>query len=153
MSQVRAHTSVLKLIEEKVEPAALDPPGYQRGRAVGSERPNPFAIHLLVLLFHRVQRYYRQVATVLRLGQIPPPPMSESTLVIVPGVKLSRLTAQAVSEALSLGDEVVAVTVAMGPDRDHRSASRSRPAPVPQPSTSRPPGSSASWSRTPRRSH
>lgn len=118
-------------------------------RGIGSTYP--FGIHLLVLVFHRVQRYYRQVATVLWLGQIPPPPMSESTLVIVPVAKVSRLTAQAVSEVLSLGDEVVAVTVTMGPiettdqqadpDRCRSPAVRIGPS-----------GSSASWSRTPRRS-
>jgi hypothetical protein len=75
------------------------------------------AIPLFVLLFHRVQRYYRHVATVLKLGQIPPPPAGKSTLVIVPVTNMSCLTAQALSEALSLGDEVVAVTVAVDPDQ------------------------------------
>lgn len=74
------------------------------------------AVPLFVLLFHRVQRYYRRVATVLQLGQIPPPPAGKSTLVIVPVTNVSALTAQALSEALSLGDEVIAVTVASGPE-------------------------------------
>jgi amino acid transporter len=86
------------------------------------------AVPLFVLLFHRIQRYYHQVATVLQLGQIPPPPAGKPALVIVPVTNVSRLTAQALSEALSLADEVVAVTVALGPDRHHRDGSTDNPA-------------------------
>lgn len=47
---------------------------------------------------------------------------------IVPVAKVSRLTAQAVSEALSLGDEVVAVTVAIAPIETTRDRSADGPA-------------------------
>jgi len=83
------------------------------------------ALPLFVLLFHWVQRYYHRIAAVLRLGQIPPPPAGKPTLVIVPVTNVSALTAQALSEALSLGEEVIAVTVASGteaPSHDDTSA-------------------------------
>ncbi|MBV9141936.1 MAG: amino acid permease [Pseudonocardiales bacterium] len=86
------------------------------------------ALPLFVLLFHRVRRYYDQVATVLRLGQIPPPPAGKPTLAIVPVTSVSLLTFQVLSEALSLADEVVAVTVALDFDQQHQDGSPERPA-------------------------
>jgi amino acid transporter len=69
------------------------------------------AIPVFIGLFHVVARYYRQVAGELALGALPAIPSSKPTFVIIPVVNVSRLTAQAVSKALSLGHEVVAVTV------------------------------------------
>jgi amino acid transporter len=65
----------------------------------------------LVLLFNRVYRTYGRIGTLLGIGQTPPPPSKEKSLVVVPVSSMSRLTAAGVSTALSLGDEVVAVTV------------------------------------------
>ncbi len=68
-------------------------------------------IPLLVLMFSRIYRTYDQIGHLLELGEEPPPPRRLSSLVVVPVGSMSRLTAEGVSAALSLGDEVIAVTV------------------------------------------
>ncbi len=68
-------------------------------------------IPLLVLMFSRVHAAYVRIGTALQIGQQPAPPRPRSSLVIVPVGSMSRLTAEAISAALSLGDEVIAVTV------------------------------------------
>ena len=68
-------------------------------------------IPLLVLLFLGVSRTYRRIGAQLQIGQVPPPPVKESSLVVVPVAGLSRLTAEGISVAMSLGDDVIAVTV------------------------------------------
>jgi amino acid transporter len=68
-------------------------------------------VPLLVLMFTRVQKAYDRIGAQLELGKKPPPPERRSSLAVVPVRGLSRLTAEAVSTALSIGDEVVAVTV------------------------------------------
>jgi amino acid transporter len=68
-------------------------------------------VPLLVLMFGRIHANYDRIGTALRLGEQPPAPQRHSTKVIVPVVQMSRLTAEAVSTALSIGDDVVAVTV------------------------------------------
>jgi amino acid transporter len=65
----------------------------------------------LVLLFLRVNRSYAKIGALLGLGETPPPPVAEKSLVVVPVSGLSRLTAEGINVALSIGDEVVAVTV------------------------------------------
>ena len=49
-------------------------------------------------------------------GLIPPAPVAQATLVIVPVGGVSRLTYEALVAAKSLGDDVVAVTVQYGDD-------------------------------------
>ena len=68
-------------------------------------------IPLLVLLFLAVGRAYERIGVQLGIGQVPPPPVKMPVLVVVPVMGLSRLTAEGISAALSLGDNVVAVTV------------------------------------------
>lgn len=68
-------------------------------------------IPLLVLLFLSVRRAYARIGAELGIGQVPPPPVKRASLVIVPVAGLSRLTAEGISAALSLGDDVLAVTV------------------------------------------
>ena len=68
-------------------------------------------VPLLVLMFGRIHANYDRIGVALRLGQQPPAPQRHSAKVVVPVVQMSRLTAEAVSTALSIGDEVVAVTV------------------------------------------
>jgi len=68
-------------------------------------------IPLLVLLFLAVGRAYERIGVQLGIGQVPPPPVKMPVLVVVPIMGLSRLTAEGISAALSLGDDVVAVTV------------------------------------------
>jgi amino acid transporter len=65
----------------------------------------------LVLLFGRVRRSYDRIGVLLGLGQTPKPPSKQKSLVVVPVSGLSRLTAEGISTAMSLGDEVIAVTV------------------------------------------
>jgi amino acid transporter len=65
----------------------------------------------LVLLFNRVHRTYDRIGALLGIGQTPEPPAKHKSLVVVPVSSLSRLTAAGISTALSIGDEVIAVSV------------------------------------------
>jgi amino acid transporter len=65
----------------------------------------------LVLLFNRIHRIYDRIGSLLGIGQTPEPPARHESLVVVPVASLSRLTAAGISTALSIGDEVIAVTV------------------------------------------
>ncbi|WP_127359210.1 APC family permease [Actinacidiphila soli] len=75
------------------------------------------AVPLLMLLFARIQRYYDAVGAELGLGRIPPPPQRTTSLVIVPVGEVSKLAQHALTAALALGDEVVAVAVHADPAR------------------------------------
>ncbi|HUJ07440.1 MAG TPA: APC family permease [Streptosporangiaceae bacterium] len=68
-------------------------------------------IPLLVLMFARVHAAYAKIGEVLEIGAVPPPPQRLSSLVVVPVGGMSRLTEEGISAALSLGDEIIAVTV------------------------------------------
>ena len=68
-------------------------------------------IPLLIWAFTGVHRTYDRIGTVLGIGQIPPPPEREKSLIVVPVVGMSRLTQEAISAALSLGDDVIAVNI------------------------------------------
>ena len=69
------------------------------------------AIPLFIVLFLRVHVYYQRAGQILELGQNQPRPEGKRTQVIVPVTAVSRLTEQALEEALSLGQEVIAVYV------------------------------------------
>ena len=69
------------------------------------------AIPLLIVLFNRVEAYYGRTASEIGIGTIPAVPRRQPTVVVVPVTNVSRLTQHALSEAMSLGDEVLAVTV------------------------------------------
>ena len=69
------------------------------------------AIPLLLLLFARISRNYELVKHEIGLGTVPPVPQAEKSLVVVTVVAVSRMTEYALEAALSLGDEVVAVSV------------------------------------------
>jgi amino acid transporter len=75
-------------------------------------------IPLLVLLFLAVSRAYGRIGAELEIGKVPPPPVKEASLVVVPVSGMSRLTAEGVSVAMSLGDDVVAVTVVYTDEAD-----------------------------------
>ncbi len=75
-------------------------------------------IPALVLMFASIHRSYDRIGTLLELGKRPAPPHREHSLVIVPVGAVSRLTSEAISAALSLGDEVIAVTVSYGDPED-----------------------------------
>ncbi len=71
-------------------------------------------IPALMLLFTRVQRYYDAVAVELGLGQQPAHPVALHGLVVVPVATVSAATATALSAALCLGGETVAITTDTG---------------------------------------
>jgi amino acid transporter len=75
------------------------------------------AIPLLMLLFARIQHYYKAVAHELGLGEVPPPVRLTDSLVIVPVGEISKVTQLALTAARALGHEVVAVAVHGDPDR------------------------------------
>jgi len=74
-------------------------------------------IPALMLLFSRIQNYYRTVGLELGLGTVPGRPRPAESLVIVPVGEISKLTEHALCAALSLGEHVVAVSVHLDPDR------------------------------------
>ena len=77
-------------------------------------------IPLLVLMFMAVARAYKRIGAELAIGQVPPHPVKRASLVIVPVSGMSRLTAEGISAAKSLGDDVIAVTVVFtDSDEDH----------------------------------
>ncbi|MFF6788195.1 APC family permease [Streptomyces filamentosus] len=77
------------------------------------------ALPLLVLAFEAVHRAYARIGARLGVGRIPEPPHRERSLVLVPVSSLTRLTSEALTAAVSLGDEVRAVTVCH-PDPEDR---------------------------------
>ncbi|MFF0414198.1 APC family permease [Kitasatospora sp. NPDC004745] len=73
------------------------------------------ALPLLVLLFEAVHRSYARIGARLELGRVPGPLTPQRSLVVVPVTAITRLTRDGLSAALSLGDEVMAVTVVHDP--------------------------------------
>jgi hypothetical protein len=71
------------------------------------------AVPAFVFLFVRIHAYYKRAGSELGVGSIPTKPVGRRTLVIVPVTSVSRLTEHALAEALSMGQEVVAVSVVM----------------------------------------
>ncbi|WP_194907071.1 APC family permease [Catenulispora rubra] len=71
----------------------------------------------LMLLFARIESYYTAVGHELDLTGTPPPLTPTPTLVIVPVGSVSKLTEHALSAAVSLADDVVAVSVWPDPDQ------------------------------------
>ncbi|SDH57442.1 APC family permease [Nonomuraea jiangxiensis] len=69
------------------------------------------ALPLLVAAMEWVNRSYARIGGRLELGRTPPPPLPRRSLVVVPVHAVTRLTRDALSAALSLGDRVVAVNV------------------------------------------
>jgi amino acid transporter len=73
-------------------------------------------VPLLIVMFHRIRAYYARLGEVLGIGSIPPPPRTGRVLVIVPVVGVNRLTSYVISEALSVGDDVIALAVTFSDD-------------------------------------
>ncbi|MFI9030077.1 APC family permease [Streptomyces sp. NPDC053560] len=80
------------------------------------------ALPLLVAAFLIVHRAYAGIGEQLGLGRIPEPPHRDRSLVVVPVSGLSKLTSEALTAAVSFGDEVRAVTVCY-PDAEDRAHS------------------------------
>ncbi|MFH8785231.1 APC family permease [Streptomyces roseoverticillatus] len=75
------------------------------------------ALPLMVLVFEAVHRSYGRIGERLGLGRVPEAPRRCHSVVVVPVSSLSRLTSKALTAAVSLGDEVIAVT-AVQPDAE-----------------------------------
>lgn len=69
------------------------------------------AVPAFVWLFVRIHAYYDGVADALGIDRVPDHPHRHDTVVVVPVTHVSRLTERALSEALSMGQRVEAVTV------------------------------------------
>jgi amino acid transporter len=80
------------------------------------------ALPALVLALQAVHRAYGRIGERLGVGRVPEPPQRAHSLVLVPVSSLTRLTSEALSAAVSLGDEVRAVTVCHA-DREDREQS------------------------------
>ncbi len=78
------------------------------------------AVPLLMLMFHRTELYYADVGRELKLGLTPPHPVRHDSVVIVPTSTVNLLTERAVSAALSMGETVVAVSVAADDEERER---------------------------------
>jgi amino acid transporter len=76
------------------------------------------AVAVLVALFETIHRAYRRIGEALHLGEIPDAPEPRRSLVVVPVGAVNRLTREAISVALSIGDDVRAVTVVHTDDPD-----------------------------------
>ncbi|MEU2558503.1 APC family permease [Streptomyces longispororuber] len=79
------------------------------------------ALPAIVCVFEAVHRAYGRIGEGLGLGRVPEAPRRDHSLVVVPVSGLSRLTHEALNAAVSLGDEVRAVTVTH-PDPEDRAA-------------------------------
>jgi amino acid transporter len=82
------------------------------------------AVPAFVFLFMRIHAYYERVRIDLGFADPQLKPRPRRSVVIVPITAVSRLTVHAISEALSLTKEVIAVTVVLdaGGDGDARAA-------------------------------
>ncbi|MFI9718412.1 APC family permease [Streptomyces sp. NPDC052396] len=80
------------------------------------------ALPVLVAAFEIVHRAYTRIGEHLELGRVPETPRRCHSVVVVPVSTLSRLTSKALTAAVSLGDEVVAVTVTPSDGEGRRQA-------------------------------
>jgi amino acid transporter len=77
-------------------------------------------VPLLIVLFSRIEGYYHQVASELKLGRTPPHPRKRDSIVLIPSSTVNLLTQRAVSAGLSMGETVVAIAVAGDEDEAGR---------------------------------
>ncbi len=80
----------------------------------------------LVAMFWQIHKIYARIGSALQIGQTPEPPVRRTSLVVVPVAGMSKLVREGISTALSLGDEVVAVTVCFADEEDHQADDRLR---------------------------
>jgi hypothetical protein len=78
------------------------------------------AVPAFMLFFVRIHSYYRRVARALGFGELPPQPRRRDSLVVVPINAVDRLAEHALSAAVSISDDVVAVVVVNDADGDPR---------------------------------
>jgi amino acid transporter len=80
------------------------------------------AVPLFILLFLRVHAYYETARHSLGIGRVPPKPERRPILVVVPLAGISRSAQRALSEALSMSENVIAVRVMVEAPEDERRA-------------------------------
>ena len=78
----------------------------------------------MVMLFSRIHTIYARMGAALQIGEIPGPPNPRSSLVVVPVGNMSALVREGISAALSLGDEVIAITVCYCAPEDEAAVNR-----------------------------
>jgi hypothetical protein len=78
----------------------------------------------MVMLFSRIHTIYARMGAALQIGEIPGPPSPRSSLVVVPVGNMSALVREGISAALSLGDEVIAITVCYCAPEDEAAVNR-----------------------------
>jgi amino acid transporter len=83
-------------------------------------------VPLLVLMLSRVHTIYQRIGGALGIGELPPRPDRRNSLVVVPVGTMSRLVREGISVALSLSDDVVAVTVCYDDTEDNQADQRLR---------------------------
>ena len=83
-------------------------------------------VPLVVLMLSRVHTIYERSGGALRIGELPPRPHRRNSLVVVPVGTMSRLVREGISVALSLSDDVVAVTVCYDDREDNQADQRLR---------------------------
>ena len=76
-------------------------------------------IPIFVLLFSIVKRAYDKIGGQIGVGTLPARPKRAGSVVVVPVVAITQLTAECLSTALSMGDRVVAVHVTFDDETDH----------------------------------
>jgi amino acid transporter len=82
------------------------------------------AVVVLVTIFEAIHRSYGAIGRALHLGEIPPAPSTQHTLVVVPVGAVNILTREAIGAALSIGDEVQAVTVTHFEEQDEEALAK-----------------------------
>ncbi|GAA3430563.1 APC family permease [Kutzneria kofuensis] len=75
-------------------------------------------IPVFVVLFSLVRRAYDRIGRDIGVGTMPRRPRRTSSVVVVPVVAITKLTAECLSTALSMGDRVVAVHVSFDDEQD-----------------------------------
>ncbi|MHB1610706.1 MAG: APC family permease [Sulfobacillus sp.] len=76
------------------------------------------AIPALMFAFHRVRAHYISVANQLRLTELDVKPIPSTLTVIVPVASINRMTIATMSYALSMSDQVIAVSVAFNAEQE-----------------------------------
>lgn len=84
------------------------------------------AIVVLVMMFEIIHRTYTQIGQVLHIGEVPPRPQRKHTIVVVPVGNVNALTSEAMGAAMSMGDEVRAVTVTHPEEQDEAALEKLR---------------------------
>ncbi len=88
------------------------------------------AVPSFIFLFTRIHRYYHLAAEMLGFDRTPARPQARPTIVVVPIASVSRLAERGISAALSISDQVIAVTSipeeATGEGGDTRGADKAR---------------------------